>query len=267
MREAIALYLRLISAQIKSKLQYRASFVMEITGEFLITFLDFLTIAVILSRFTSIKGWSLSEVGFLYATASLAFSLAQLISRGFEIFERYIQMGELDRVLTRPLSPFFQVLAAEVALRRTGRIGQALVILVISLAGLRVAWDAARIGLFLSSLAAGVVIYLAIFVIGAVTTIWTVSTTEFTNIFTNGGAFLTSYPLTIYEEWFRNFFVFIVPLGFINFLPALIILDKPAMVGLPVWLGWLALPVALVFFGVALLLWSWGLRKYQSTGT
>src|SRR5947209_4990842 len=95
--ESIRLYFRLVGAQYRSKLQYKASFLMETIGQFLVTFLDFAILAVLLSRFPSIDGWSLPEMAFLYGLASTSFSLAQFVSRGFENFDRYIQMGELDR--------------------------------------------------------------------------------------------------------------------------------------------------------------------------
>lgn len=248
-------------------MQYKVSFLIELTGQFLIALMDFSMIAVIFNRFPALAGWNLLEIAFLYGISAISFSLASLISRGFETFERYIQMGELDRVLVRPVSPFLQVMAIEFPLMRLGRLGQGLVILGLGLAGLTVQWNLAKLALLLMSILAGTLVFQALFVLGAVSTIWTVSTAEFTNIFTNGGTYLISFPMTIYQEWFRNFFTFIVPLSFLNFLPALVILDKPAMLGLPAWIGWLTLPAALAFFGLSLLIWGWGLKKYQSTGT
>lgn len=267
LKEAIEMYFRLVGAQFKGKLQYKASFIIETIGQFLVTFLDFAIIAVLLSRFPTLDGWRLSEMAFLYGLASTSFALAQFVSRGFENFDRYIQMGELDRVLTRPVSPFLQVLGMELAVHRVGRLAQSGVVLGFGIAGLTISWDAAKVALLVMTLLAGVIIFLALFMIGAVTTIWTVSTVEFINIFTNGGAAMSSYPLTIYQEWFRNFFTFIVPLGFVSYFPATLILGKAGLPYLPQWIGWLPLPAAGIFFGLALLLWRWGLKKYQSTGT
>jgi ABC-2 type transport system permease protein len=261
------LYWQLVGAQLRGKLQYKASTITEMAAQFMLTFIDFAAVAVLFNQFPTLQGWSLNEIAFLYGTATVSFSLSQVVVRGFELFDRYIQMGDLDRILLRPVSPFVQVLAAELALSRLGRLGQGVAVLIFGLAGLNIQWDPLKILLFLLTISAGMLIFVAIFTIGAVTTIWTVSTTEFTNIFTYGGMYLTSFPLSIYQEWFRNFFVFIVPIGFINYLPALIILDKAGQSGFPLWLGWLDLPIAIAFFGLALLFWEYGLRKYQSTGS
>ncbi|MBN9391584.1 MAG: ABC-2 family transporter protein [Chloroflexi bacterium] len=266
MLDTTRLYFRLIGAQLRSRLQYKANLVIESFAQFLITFIDFAGVAVLFHQFPALQGWNLSEVAFLYGTSAVSFTLAQLVVRGFEQFDKYIQMGELDRVLVRPVSPFIQILGVELSLNRLGRLAQGLLVLAIGLGGVTIHWDFAKVGLFVMMLVAGAIIFVAVFIIGAVTTIWTVSTVEFTNIFTNGGNYLTSFPMSIYQEWFRNFFIFIVPLGFINFLPTLLILDKSGQSSLPSWLGWLTLPAALIFFGVALAIWNWGLRKYQSTG-
>jgi len=265
--EDTALYFRLVNAQLRGKLQYKANTIIQIVSHFMVTFVDFAGIAVLFNRFPTLQGWSLNEIAFLYGVASISFSFAMLLVRGFETFDRYIQKGELDRVLTRPLSPFVQIMAAELPLHRLGRLGQGLLVLIFALAGLKVQWDVAKILLLLMTLLAGILIFVALFTLGAVSTIWTISTAELTNIFTNGGAYLTSFPLSIYQEWFRDFFIFVVPLAFINYLPTLIILDKGSMADLPLWLGWLPLPVAVAFMGLPLLMWEYGLKKYQSTGS
>ncbi|MGH8906326.1 MAG: hypothetical protein ACRD0K_07390 [Egibacteraceae bacterium] len=41
MAESVALYCRLVRARVRSQLQYRTSFALELIGMFLITFLDY----------------------------------------------------------------------------------------------------------------------------------------------------------------------------------------------------------------------------------
>ena len=66
MRHLASLYLRLVGAQARSAMQYRASLIAEIIGNLLITGLDFVAIALLLTRFQGIAGWTLPEVAFLY---------------------------------------------------------------------------------------------------------------------------------------------------------------------------------------------------------
>src|SRR6266540_2582732 len=73
------IYRRLVGARIRSDYQYRTSFWLFAVGQALATLLDFLAIAVIFGRVDRLGGWSLSEVVFLYATSSVAFSIADVV--------------------------------------------------------------------------------------------------------------------------------------------------------------------------------------------
>jgi ABC-2 type transport system permease protein len=264
----IALYFRLIGARVRAQMQYRVSFLLELVGFLLVTGLEFATIALLLGRFPPLAGWGLGEVGLLYGLTSLAFSLAEMIGRGFDSpFERMMQMGGFDGVLTRPLGAFFQVLTAEFQLRRLGRSAQAALVLAYAFARLQIAWTPDKLLLLPVTLASGCLIYLALMVIGATLCFWTTTTPEVINVFTFGGQQMASYPLSIYQEWLRAVFLFIIPVGFSNYPAALYLLGRSDPGGMPVWSAWLAPLVAALFFGAALRFWRFGVSKYTSTGS
>jgi ABC-2 type transport system permease protein len=102
---------------------------------------------------------------------------------------------------------------------------------------------------------------------GATLCFWTIQTSEVINIFTHGGTEMVSYPMDIYQGWFRNLFIFVVPLAFVTYFPSLYFLDKPEALGLPGFTRFLSLPVALAFLAVSRGVWSFGVRHYQSTGS
>ena len=87
------------------------------------------------------------------------------------------------------------------------------------------------------------------------------------NIFTYGGAEMMSYPMNIYPDWMRKFFTYILPAIFINYYPALFILDKPDPLGMAGFAAFLSPLVSFSVFGFSLAFWKFGLRHYQSTGT
>ena len=53
------------------------------------------------------------------------------------------------------------------------------------------------------------------------------------NAFTYGGSFLSQYPIGIFARWLRGLVVFVVPLAFVAYFPALYVLDKEDTLGLP----------------------------------
>lgn len=262
------LYAVLVGSRVRSQMQYRVSFLLELLGFTLITGLEFAVIAILVGRFGSVAGWSLPETALLYGLTSLGFSLSEMVGRGFDApFERMIQQGAFDGVLSRPLSPFFQVLTSDFQLRRLGRTAQAALVLAYAFRELPIVWTGDRLLLIPLTVVSGATIYLGLMVIGATLTFWTVKTPEVINVFTFGGEQMASYPLSIYHDWLRTFFLFIVPVGFSNYPAALYLLGRSDPAGLPAWLAWLAPLVAATFFALALRFWHFGVGKYTSTGS
>jgi ABC-2 type transport system permease protein len=265
--DGFQLYGRLVGAQVRSQLQYRASFALQVAGQFLGNFVGFVALLLLFHRFEDLAGWSRAEVALLYGIGGTSFGISDMLAGGFDRLSVSIQTGAFDRVLTRPVGTFAQVMASDFQLRRTGRIAQGVVALVCALAWLDVEWTAAKALVLLSAIVSGTVIFGAIWVIGAAITFWTVQTSEVTNVFTYGGEELVSYPMPIYGEGLRRFFTVVVPLAFVTYLPALFILDKPDPLGLPPWLQPCSPLVAALFFLVARGAWALGVRHYQGTGS
>ena len=262
-----SLYFRLMSAHLRSQMQYRASFIAEFIGNLLVTGLDFALVAILLTRFRAIGGWTLAEVVFLYGTSAVSFSLAELFVGAFDNFEEWVVRGDFDRVLLRPLPVVYQMMTGALALRRFGRMIQGLIALGLAFYLLRPVWGGGHVAFFGVMLIGGALFFMAIFVLAATFSFWSPQSAELANIFTYGGQFMTSYPMHIYEAWMRSLFTFIIPMAFINYYPALYLLGKAVPVGLPDWTPFLAPFVALLTLGIALRVWRFGVRHYQSTGS
>jgi ABC-2 type transport system permease protein len=265
--ELISLYVRLLGAQLQSQLQYRASLVLQIVGDALITLLDFVVTALLFYRFPNLAGWSLGEVAFLFGIGGMAFGISDMVCSGIDRLSIAIQTGTFDRVLTRPLPAFVQVLAGDFQLRRLGRIAQAGFVLFLAINFVEVSWTPLKVVVLLSAVLSGVIIYCSIWTIGGAVTFWTVQTSEVTNVFTYGGSYVTQYPMSIYADWLRHFFIFVVPVGFISYLPSLFVLERFDPLGLPAALQFCSPLAALTFAVPALCAWLLGVRHYQSTGS
>ena len=262
----LSLYFHFVKLRIRSQMEYRLSFVVELFAQASISVIDFFMIALLFNRFKQLAGWSLWEVGFLYGMIGICFAVAEMIGRGFDAFQRSIVSGDFDTILIRPLSTFFQVFAHEFLLRRLGRIVQALVVLLIANSQLNVQWSLTKVGYLLISLMSGTCFFIGLFVIAATTCFWTVQSIEIINIFTHGGVFMGSYPFSIYRWWFRHFFTFIIPLACVNYFPALFLLGKIESLGVSPIGVQLAPFAGFLFLGITILFWRWGVSHYQSTG-
>ncbi|MGH8906321.1 MAG: ABC transporter permease [Egibacteraceae bacterium] len=224
MAESVALYCRLVRARVRSQLQYRTSFALELIGMFLITFLDFVGVLVIFHNVPALGGWSVAEVSFLYAASALSFALTDMAIGHLDGFPSLIRDGSFDLLLIRPRGTLFQVVTMDFQLRRLGKAMQGMAVLVWALGVLDLAWTPAKLGMLAVTVLAGAVIFAAVWVFAICVVFWTVEGRETANAFTYGGSFLTQFPITIYDVWLRRFLAFVVPMAFVCYMPALYIL-------------------------------------------
>jgi ABC-2 type transport system permease protein len=259
----------LISAMwIRSTMTYRASFVMTTFGNFAATVLDFVAILLMFSQVHTLGGFSLPEVAFLYGTSSTAFGLADLLMGSMDRLGRRVRDGTLDTLLVRPAPVLAQVAADRFALRRLGRISQGSFVLVWALAHLDgLEWTPLKLLLMPVMLLSGAGIFSAVFVLGGAFQFLASDASEVQNSFTYGGNTLLQYPPTIFAKDLVRGVTFVVPLAFVNWLPALRILGRDDPLGLPGWVDFAGPLVAVACCAAAGLAWRAGLRSYRSTGS
>ncbi|MFF6869383.1 ABC transporter permease [Streptomyces sp. S1] len=259
---------RMVAAMwIRSTMAYRFSFALTLFNSFCVTFFDFVVILLMFGQVKGLGGFSFAEVAFLYGTAGTAFGLADLTMGSLQRMGKRVRDGSLDVFLMRPAPLLAQVAADKFALRRFGRVAQALLVLVWSLLLLDVDWTPVKAALLPVTVVCGAVIFGAVMVIGASALFWLQDAAEVTNAFTYGGNTLLQYPPTIFAQELVRGVVYVVPLAFVSWLPALYVLGRPAPAGVPDWAAFAAPPVALVCCGVAGLAWRAGIRSYRSTGS
>ena len=269
MWQAIDLYRRLIGVQIRGQMQYRASFFVELIGTALITLLEYASLALVFGRFETLKGWTLGQVAFLYGLAELSFGIMDMVFGGFDpgYFGQQVRRGTFDQLLLRPINITLQVLGSEFTLRRIGRIVVGICIFISALAMTDIRWNAVKVGLTGLIIISQVLFFGGLFMIGATITFWTVESIEVMNILTYGGNYMISHPMHIFPDILRRFFTYIVPAIFLNYYPALYVLELPDPFGMPAWAPFLAPAAGGFLLLIALAFWQFGIRQYQSTGT
>jgi ABC-2 type transport system permease protein len=264
--EPVLVWRRLVGAQIRSQFQYRVSFVLDLAGNFLISFIDFLAVLVLFHNTTRLGVWSVREVAFLYAMSSISFALTDLLVGHFDQFPQKIRDGTFDILLVRPRGTLFQVIGSDFQMRRLGKAIQGAIVLAYVVSSLSIPWDAGRVAMLVLMVPCAIVIFASVWTVGSCLAFWTTDGGEFTNAFTYGGNFMAQYPVDIFSSWMRRFLAYIVPLAFVCYFPALYILDKPDPLGLPRWLDFCAPLVALLGVCVAGLAWRFAVRHYRSAG-
>lgn len=264
--EWISLYFRLIGARVRGQMQYKISFIMDMIGNVAFSFIDFAGILIIFTLTPALKGWSLWETGLLFGLITVPFALSELVGGGFDYFPARIREGRFDQILIRPLGAFFQVAADDFVLKRLGRLIQGAVVLGMAMMKTGLIARPVTILWILPVLFGGTLFFMALLIVRAATAVWTVESLEVFNILTNGGCEVLSHPLEVYHRWLQRFLLFVVPMAFINFIPAAAMLGKPAA-GMPPWTAWLSPLIGVSVYWLSRQFWAFGVRHYQSTGS
>lgn len=263
----LRLYFRLISISIQGQLQYRGSCIMMAIAQFAITFIEFLGLWVLFDRFGSLKGFTFKEAALFYGMIHVAFAISEAWARGFDTFHRQVRSGDFDRALLRPRSTVLQVLGHDFQVMRVGRMLQGLVVLLWAVKVLEIKWTILKVLLLISSIIGGVFLFSGLMVLQATLSFWSVQSLEIVNSFTYGGVETAQYPLSVYKSWFRKFFIFVIPIGCINYFPTINIIGKTDPLGYSSWVGWVSPAAGLIFFLVSLKIWGFGIKHYRSTGS
>lgn len=267
MADAARVYLRLAGASIRSEWQYRTSFLLRVIGHGAATVLDFVELAVLFLYLREMGGWTIEEVAFLYGIACTAFALTDIVIGHLDTLPQMIRTGAFDTLLTRPLGAMFQILAREVSVRRVGKLIQAIAVFAWAVSRLEIAWSPAKVGLTALTFATAAAIFTGIWIAGITMCFWFIDGAEIVNTVTYGGQYVTEHPMSIFGRWIRRFAIFIAPVAFVAYFPALAILDKTDALAYPRWTAFLGLPVAAVVLLVARGAWANAVRHYRSTGS
>lgn len=264
---AEGIYSRIVGSRIRSQLAYPASFALDVVAQFIGQGIELVVILVVFTQVSTLGGFSAAEVVLIYGLAATAFGLADLSVGQVEELPTYIRTGEFDVMLLRPLGTLAQLLSADVALKRVGRVAVGLGVLGWSLATLDLEWTPARVVLAVTAPVVGAIVLAAMWVAANAVSFWLVDGREVANSVTYGSNFSTSYPITIYGTWLRRIMCYVVPGAFVAYFPALALLGRPDPLGLPEALQWSSPLVAAITVTGAGLVWRTGVRHYQGTGS
>jgi ABC-2 type transport system permease protein len=263
----LALYGRLVAASIRAQFSYPGTLALMSAGQFLVTVIEFLGVWALFRRFGHIGGWRLGEVALFYGYVSVTFSIADAVTRGFDVFgSAFVKTGAFDRVLLRPRAATLQLLGYELRLTRVGRFAQGAAVFAWGATTTHLTLSVPGAAILLFGLAGGVTLFSGLLVLQATLSFWTVESLEAVNILTYGGEAAAEYPLNVYAGWFRGFLLYGVPIGCVTYLPMLAAMGRADPLGSPAWLGSISPAAGFVFLGASLFTWRFGIRRYASAG-
>ncbi len=262
MIKSIKLYMKYVSINVRSAMQYKTSFLLTAIGQFLVSFNVFLGIYFMFDRFNTVKGYTYSEVLLCFSIMLLEFSLAEMYARGFDAFGSIVRSGSFDRILLRPQNEITQVLGSKFELTRIGRMLQAIVMFIYGISNSNIDWSFLKVLTVIFMLIGGTALFTGLFIIYASLCFFTLEGLEIMNILTDGAREHGKYPLDIYGKRMLQFTTFIVPYALVQYYPLQYILGRTTN------LFYVFVPLLAVLFLIpCLMLWKFGVRHYKSSGS
>lgn len=259
---SMKLYFRYFAIHLKSQMQYKAIFFLNICGRMLMSFATVAGVWFMFIRFNEVDGFTLSQTLLCTSVVTMAFSLAEVFARGFDIFPRLLGNGEFDRALVRPRGIIFQVLASHIEFLRLGIFIQALAVLCYAIPNSGVIWSWDKIVTLLLMIVCGGIVFFSLYIVYASFAFFTTEGLEFMNILTYGGREFGRYPFSIYGSGVLKFLTYAVPLALFQYYPLLYLLDMEQSI------FYMLCPLlSLLFIIPAYVFWRFGLSKYKSTGS
>ena len=261
-KNSIKLYAHYVSLNLRSAMQHKASFFLQIAGQLLTSMTTLLGVTFMFMRFHQVAGYSYSDVLLCYSIVLMQFSLAEMFVRGFDTFSSLVRKGEFDRVLVRPRSTILQVLGTKFEFTRVGRLIQAVIVFVYGMTASEIEWTAMRVLTLLSMLAGGILLFSGLYLVYVAFCFFTLEGLEFMNIFTDGAKEYGKYPVDVYGDRMRKFTTFFVPYTLVQYYPLQL------LIGCSENWSYALYPLGTVFFlAVCYGFWRFGVRRYTSTGS
>lgn len=258
----LKLYFKYIRMTIVSQMEYKTSFIMMTTGNFVLQVIEFIGVLALFERFGHINGWTLYEVAVFYGLISSAFAIAESFGRGYDVFPRHVRQGTFDQMLLRPRSLTLQILGSEFQMMRIGRLLQGMLVMIFGLVSLETKLSLEGYLLIGLSIMGGVCIFTGLFIIQATMSFFTIQSLEVMNAFTYGGVQTAQYPITIYKKWFQRLFTTVIPIGAISYFPLSAIMRDGSLM-----LAYMTPLLGIGFMLVTIGVFRGGTRYYCSTGS
>jgi ABC-2 type transport system permease protein len=267
MTRSLELALVLAAAYIRGQMEYRFNFVLLVVMGLVYQLTGFVFIWVLIARFTDLGGWTLGEIAFLYGLRLLVHALRGICfgNVGREM-EWLVRFGEFDRMLVRPMSPLVQVAVKRIPINDFGNLIGGLGVFVVASKSVAVDWSPAAIAFLVLAVLGGCLVEAALELALAAVTFRTVRAHALFALVNDVNNRFGSYPLHIFGDLARFVLTFGVPVAFIAYLPATVLLGRTGELSVHPALAYGAPLVGATMFVVAYLFWRSQIPHYQSSG-
>lgn len=257
----LKIFLGMKAQYIKTEMEYTVNFWMMLLSGVLTRIVSMAAPFVIYSNLPDIAGWKRDEVYLILSFLFIAEGLCSVLFEGIWQLPAMVFDGKFDCILTRPVSPLFQVMSYGMGLQGISvfLVGAASLPVFLKRLGL---WHLWSVAMSLFFILCGTLLCMSIYLLGNCVVFWFDAGGRTTLPYTLSqvGQY-ARYPLEIYPGIMRFLLLCLVPYGFICVVPVELLRGSASRL----WFFALA-AVSAGFFLLARAVFYRGISHYESAG-
>ena len=263
MKKYLKLYPIYISRSIKARLAYRLDALIGIFGFLLENAIQFFTLYLTVAAIPDLNGWTVEMMGFLYGFYLIPKAIDHIFSdQIWQLSNGGIARGILDKYLIKPINPLFQLVAEMIQLEGFGELILGIVFLVVFTPQVGLVLTFSNVSAMILVVFFSMIFFFSIKLIFGSISFWTKRSIEVMTTVYDISNF-AKYPIQIFHKVIQFILTYIIPFSVVIFFPIDALLN-----GGNVWEQTLYVAIAsIVMLMIALLIWSKGLKKYESAGS
>lgn len=258
-------YIKLVTGSVKNSIVNRWSFAFNLLGSVVSDVPAFLALVLIMTRFSSINGWTLGQMVFIYTLSHLSYGLRNLFFGQMRNMVRLVRDGDFDRILLRPMNSLLYISGDKFTIGGCSHIILSTILFIIFINDFGVKWSFTNAFMFILAVLSSALVQSAITIFIAGASFFIIDTKGLENVYSGLREFIW-YPITIFDKVIQFLLFTIIPLAFASYVPAGIFLDNPDYLILPGWVWKLSLLVGFILFYFSYLFWKFSIKHYVSTG-
>ena len=257
-----SIYRKILIQDLKSKMSYRADFIISTFGMIMTNVTGFVTFYVLFKNFPSINGWNYYEMLFLYGFSLIALTPLQCFFDNNWSLRFAVQSGDFIKYCFRPINIFFYFISEVFDVKGLGQFAFGITVLAYSWGHIGIPVTVVTIVELILLLITASLFMIAIMNAAAATCFW-IQKSGYMMVIMFRFKDYAKYPASIFRGFFKVLFTFIIPIAFIAYYPGLVLL-RPDNIPL---LSKLSPVIGIAFFWLSYKFWILGARKYNGTGS
>ena len=246
----LSIFVENIKLSLLSAMEYKVNFIMQTIGMIINNVFWIALWWLLFMRFENINGWVFKDMILLYSLLTIVFGLTSTFFYGARKMFKTIAEGRLDYYLTLPKNVLFHS-SLKTSYSAIGDVIFGIILLPFAI-------TIYQLPLFIYFTITGTILFLSMGIIFNSLAFFIGNSDR--AVLTADMGFLTfaSYPFSAFGGLTKFFLLTIFPAGFVTGIPIEIMKEFSWK-----WLG-ISTLVSLIFLGLAIIIFYWGLRKYES---